>query len=115
MPCAPVTSPRTTRADPWAPAADVASSLVFDDLEDDFSVGPRRRRIENGTDRLRRPTLLSDDPPDVFLGHFQLEDRRGVALCLLDVDRFRVIHELLGYEQDEFLHGSHRSFFEGGL
>src|SRR5262245_27118962 len=68
------TRPRRAWAPTISPTASVASSgagdggpaagpgsLLFDDLEDDLSIGAGGRGIQDGADRLRRPALLADD------------------------------------------------------
>src|SRR5690606_23557883 len=106
----PATSrPKGIAADPFGSAASPDEKcfvrlLVFDDLEDDLAIESRGRRIDQGPDRFRRPALLPDDPPEIFDGHPELDDGRGVALRLLHLDLIGVVHQVFREKLDQFLH-----------
>src|SRR5271169_856632 len=79
--------------------------LIFDDFEHNLTIGPRGHRVEDRADRFGGAPLLADYPPQVFLRHPQLKHRGSVALGLLDLDRVRIVDQLLRQELYELLHG----------
>src|SRR5262249_45409776 len=94
-PCGLPSSPTATAAGAAGATAGGASSLLFEDLEDDLPVGAGRDGIQDGPDGFGGTPLLADDAPDVFAGDLEFEHRRRVALCLLHLDGVGMIHQLL--------------------
>src|SRR5580658_7885727 len=83
----------------------LARLFIFDDFEDNLTIGPRGYRVEDRADRFSGTPLLADHPPQVFLRHPQLKHRGSIALGLLDFDRVRIVDQLLRQELYELLHG----------
>src|SRR6185503_4617458 len=88
-----------------SPEAGGGTSPVFDDLEDDLAVRAGRDGIEDRSDRLCGTSLLADHPANVFLGDLELEHRGRVALGFFHLDGLGMIHQLLGQERHQVLHG----------
>src|SRR2546422_6726095 len=103
------TTPPSACAPTISPTATAFGSLVFDDLENDFPVRAGGGGIQDGADRLRRPTLLPDDPAQVLLRDFELEHGSRLTLGLLHLDRVGMVDQVLGEKQHQFLHGNRSS------
>src|SRR6266511_2371877 len=97
---------RTAPARPLAPTtrATASRSLVADDLQLDMAAVPSAHHPQEAADRVRDPSVSTDDPAHVVLVNGKHERDLVVVLLDVDADGIRVLDEGLRDVVEEILH-----------